>query len=421
MRLIVYSHDAFGLGNIRRMLTICKYLLDTIPQMSILLISGSPVLHSFRLPPRLDYIKLPCLGRNESGVISSKYLETPHQETVKLRSDLIKAAVINFKPELILIDKKPLGLQGELKETLADLQKYLPQTKLVLLLRDILDSPETTIQDWQQQEYYQVANWYYHQILVVGMPEIFDLIQEYQFPSTLVEKVKYCGYIHRESGYQSTDEVKQKLSIDASEKLVLVTPGGGGDGYHLVETYLTGLLLHSQSISFKSLIIYGPEMPQEKRHYLEQLASQVPSVIINEFTDDLASYITASDTLICMGGYNTICEFLSLNKKAIVVPRTLPVKEQEIRAERMSKLGLFKMINPNILTPKNIIEAVLEQLNCNADHQAKSFYIDLEALPRISHSILELLGKNPIFQSDNHHFSCSQTFNLLNQREVKAA
>ena len=50
MKLMVYSHDAFGLGNIRRMLTICEYLLRTLPSISILVVSGSPALHTLRLP-----------------------------------------------------------------------------------------------------------------------------------------------------------------------------------------------------------------------------------------------------------------------------------------------------------------------------------------------------------------------------------
>lgn len=97
MRLIVYSHDAFGLGNIRRMLAICQYLLDTTPSLSILLLSGSPVLHSFRLPQGLDYIKLPCLGRDETGALSTRYLPTNTEETANFRADLIQIAVANFQ------------------------------------------------------------------------------------------------------------------------------------------------------------------------------------------------------------------------------------------------------------------------------------------------------------------------------------
>ncbi|MEL7224866.1 MAG: glycosyltransferase, partial [Cyanobacteria bacterium J06576_12] len=55
-RIMVYSHDAFGLGNLRRMLAICEHLLTRWPNLSILLVSGSPMIHEFRLPVGLDYI-----------------------------------------------------------------------------------------------------------------------------------------------------------------------------------------------------------------------------------------------------------------------------------------------------------------------------------------------------------------------------
>jgi predicted glycosyltransferase len=85
MRLLVYSHDTFGLGNIRRMLAICEHLLDAIPNLSILLLSGSPMLQGFRIPKNLDYIKLPCLNRGTTGKISAKYLGMDADETVCCR------------------------------------------------------------------------------------------------------------------------------------------------------------------------------------------------------------------------------------------------------------------------------------------------------------------------------------------------
>lgn len=142
MRLMVYSHDAFGLGNIRRMLAICEHLLYEIPELSILLLSGSPMLQGFRLPKGLDYIKLPCLNRGQTGEIAVKYLGMGIEETIKLRSELILSAAVNFQPDLFLVDKKPYGMKNELTDTLNYLHSQLSKTKLVLLLRDILDCPE---------------------------------------------------------------------------------------------------------------------------------------------------------------------------------------------------------------------------------------------------------------------------------------
>ncbi len=346
MRLMVYSHDAFGLGNIRRMLAICEHLLSAIPDVSILVVSGSPMLQSFRLPPRLDYIKIPCLNRGESGEIAVKYLNTEIAETVKLRSDLILMAAINFKPDVILVDKKPYGIKNELATTLKFLKKQLPQTKLLLLLlRDILDSPKKTVNEWQEHGFHQAVDKFYDQILVVGMPEVFDICREYQFPQAVAQKVRYCGYLRKEPGLKSRETRRQELQVKEPEQLVLVTPGGGEDGYQLVDTYLTGAA-QLQAEAFRSVIICGSEMPAQQRDQLHQKAALNPKVKILDFTDDLMSYIDAADVVVCMSGYNTITEVLSLGKRTIAIPRIKPASEQLMRAEKMSKLGLLAMIYP---------------------------------------------------------------------------
>jgi len=48
--------------------------------------------------------------------------------------------------------------------------------------------------------------------------------------------------------------------------------------------------------------------------------------------------------VVCMGGYNTFCEVLSFDKRALVIPRTEPRMEQHIRASRAPDLGLVRML-----------------------------------------------------------------------------
>ena len=391
MRLMVYSHDAFGLGNIRRMLTICEHLLSAISDLSILVVSGSPMLQSFRLPPRLDYIKIPCLNRGETGEIAVKYLQTDIAETVKLRSDLILMAAINFKPDAILVDKKPYGIKNELVTTLKFLKKQLPQTKMVLLLRDILDSPEKTISDWKEHDFYDAVERFYDQILVIGMPELFNICREYKFPPTVAQKVRYCGYLRKSPGLKSREARRQELQIKEQEQLVLVTPGGGEDGYHLVDTYLTGVARMTAK-AIRSVIICGSEMPSHQREQLSQKAASNPQVEMLDFTDDLMSYIDAADAVVCMSGYNTITEVLSLGKRAIAIPRIKPASEQLMRAEQMSKLGLLAMIHPDEVIPETLMDLLLTKLE-ESHSCAVAAGLDLGGLPRISHYISHLLSK----------------------------
>jgi len=392
MKLLVYSHDAFGLGNIRRMLAICQYLIKVYPDASILVVSGSPALHSLRLPPGLDYIKLPCLERDQSGTVSTKYLDTDLEEAVQLRSDLILATVKHFQPGLILVDKKPDGLQQELQATLSYLQFHQPDTKRVLLLRDILDRPEATIAQWQRHGYYDIIAEQYDEVWVVGLPELFDVRREYQFPPAVAQKTRFCGYIRREPGCKPRSVLRQELQLQPDQALVLVTPGGGADGYCLVDTYLQALEQFREAPvqPARSIIISGPEMPDEHRQELRQRMQSLPTVELLEFSDDLVSYMDAADVVVSMGGYNTVGEILSLQKRGIVVPRIQPVEEQWIRAERMAKMGLFQAIHPDDLTPKRLMRALQTELQ-HQDARTGS-QLDMNALPRIADYLSRLIA-----------------------------
>ncbi len=391
MRLIVYSHDAFGLGNIRRMLSICQHLLATIPEVSILVLSGSPAIHNFKIPARLDYIKLPCVGRDRYGKLAAKYLTSDVTETVKLRSNLIKTAVVNFQPDLVLVDKKPYGLLGELKPALDLLKTRSPQTKLVLLLRDILDAPQVIIKQWQKQGYYQAIQHYYDRVLVVGMSEVFNLVTEYQFPQIVAEKTAFCGYIKKSFSPIPTSLIRQQLGVKESEKLIVVTPGGGEDGYSLIKGYLVAQNYINGDGNYKTLIVFGSEMSSEEKDKLSQIIKCHSNIITLDFTDRLLNYLQAADLVVSMAGYNTITEILALGKKALVVPRHQPSQEQCIRASRMEKLGLLTVISPHELTAKNFSEAIDKQLN---NKKKISYSLNFDSLSNIQREVINLLSGN---------------------------
>ena len=404
MRLMVYSHDAFGLGNIRRMLAICEHLLSEIPQLSILLLSGSPMLQGFRLPKGLDYIKLPCLNRGNSGEVAVKYLGMDIDRTVKLRSELILSAAVNFQPDLFLVDKKPLGIKNELAATVNYLHKNLPETKLVLLLRDILNKPEQTIAEWQKNSHYEIIDKFYRMLLIVGSQKVFDFNQEYKLPVNLTDKAHYCGYIRRPNGRIPSSMIRQELQLKAKEKLVLVTPGRGEDGYLLVKTYLQGQEFLKQSHKhIKSLIFCGPEMPRDHKQELYEIGAKYPQVEMREFSNDLMSYVSAADAVVSMGGYNTVCEILSAAKPAIIVPRTKPSEEQLIRSQRMQNNGLLKSIHPENLTPSSLMKQLVQTF----ENPEKPKDIDLEGLTKVTRHIRNLLAEQITYSQPELVYSLS--------------
>jgi predicted glycosyltransferase len=297
----------------------------------------------------------------------------------------------------LLVDKKPQGLRNELKETLHYLSRHSPETKRVLLLRDILDTPTATIQQWQTNNYYRLTQQHYHQIWVVGTPEIFNLPDEYNFPLPLRRKVRFCGYLGRGYGRTPPTILRQQLGVHPNEPLVVVTPGGGGDGYHLIQTYLesVGQQTAASKPIPKTVIISGPEMPIEQRQQLQTQVNIYPNIQLLEFSNDLISYLNAADAIVAMAGYNTTCEILSLRKSAVVVPRTRPVEEQWMRAKRFADNGLLYAIHPQRLTPQQLFRT-LNQALTTTPPAISSFRLD--GLPRIAQLMRDFM---PIASSRN--------------------
>jgi predicted glycosyltransferase len=382
MRLMVYSHDTFGLGNIRRMLAICSHLHASIPDLSILIVSGSPMLQSFRVEPGIDYIKLPCLKRTELGELGVRFLDLDLSEIVRLRRELILSTVRSYRPDVLFVDKKPDGLAGELEPSLRHIKCSLSSTRIHLVLRDILDSSRVTIDDWTRHGYYNILRWYYDAVLVLGDQRIFDVCDEYQFPQDLRERVHHCGYVRRQLPRRSRFEVRRELGVGEKENLVLVTAGGGQDGYQLFSASLAATSLLAKRLPLKTLLVTGPELSTEQSQDLSRAQSE--NVQIIEFTEDPMSYMNAADVVISMAGYNTICELLTLAKRSIVVPRVKPVEEQKIRAERLGGLGAFRMILPGDLTPQTLGSALNDELQLAQNRVRVPARIDLCALPRIT-------------------------------------
>lgn len=395
-RVLVYSHDTFGLGNIRRMLEVARHLVEASPRVQVLVVTGSPMLHAFRIPPRVDYIKLPCLVRDEAGRYGARSLSIGLDEVVRLRTNLIRSSIEDFAPDLILVDKKPYGVEDELAGSLAGLGAKGRRPRLMLLLRDILDSPEATARVWRRKGYFEAISAHYDQVLVVGCPEVFDLRHEYRFPPFAAAKVAFCGYIARAPGREPREAVRRRLGLAEREPLLLVTPGGGQDGAALVSAVLAGLALLPPSRPLRCHVVCGPEMATAQQEALTARAATLRGVTVQTFSDDMMSLLGAADLVVSMGGYNTVCELLTLGRRALVVPRVRPSLEQCVRAERLAGRGLLRMLHPEQLNPVTLMSQIQVELSALARGDRLPEPPPTDGLARVSALILDSIGLRPL-------------------------
>jgi predicted glycosyltransferase len=63
-----------------------------------------------------------------------------------------------------------------------------------------------------------------------------------------------------------------------------------------------------------------------------------------------------------MGGYNTFCEILSFDQRALIVPRTAPRLEQFIRARQAQEFGLVSMLVDDGARDVRLMAAALRHL-----------------------------------------------------------
>jgi len=217
-------------------------------------------------------------------------------------------------------------------------------------------------------------------------------------PLPVAHKVCYCGYIRKQPDNRQRGDFRAQLNIERDAPLVLVTPGGGEDGYDMVHTYLEGIQQIKTSTrdgelshSLKSLVLCGPEMPIKQQLQLQQMAASCPDVIFKSFSNDLLSCVKATDVVVAMGGYNTLTEILSLGKRVVVVPRIRPSQEQLIRATRFQQKGWVTMLHPEEMTARSLLQTVLKQFSI------PPFYpndINFNGLSCISHYLSALVSSD---------------------------
>ena len=149
-RILIYSHDSFGLGHLRRCRAIAHALVEANKHLSVLILSGSPIIGSFDFRARVDFVRIPGVIKLRNGMYTSLNLHIDIEETLAMRASIIKHTADIFNPDIFLVDKEPMGLRGEVYDTLTMLKAR--GTTLVLGLRDVLDEPSQLRTEWQRKK-----------------------------------------------------------------------------------------------------------------------------------------------------------------------------------------------------------------------------------------------------------------------------
>ncbi len=381
-RALLFSHDTYGLGHLRRSLLIAGRLAATPQLGSVVIVTGSPKAQAFHLPQGCDTVKLPSVTKTPSGRYRPRTLSLPTEELTRVRAALAKSALEAFRPDLVLVDHAPVGMMGELRPLLEAAERQR-RTRVVLGLRDVIDDRARTQDEWSRIGAWGLLESTYDRVLVYGDPTVKTTAQELHLGERFPGKVRHVGYLGR--------PIRQRRD---GTPMILVTAGGGGDGHDVLRAFASYLESLAGPATFRSVVISGPLMSRRRSRELASRFRNLPhSVEFLRFTDRIDDLLASASGVISMAGYNTVAEVLSVGVPALFIPRDRPRLEQRIRAERIAaRVPAVEWCPASDCTPQRIARFV-DRAVAHAGNGTR--FVDMNGVDGTAAGLLELLDVDP--------------------------
>jgi predicted glycosyltransferase len=349
VRSILFCNETLGLGHLRRSLAIASALVEREADASALVVTGSPAFSVMRPRLGVDILKLPTLpvGADsrwtETELGTDGGLSAPAEEIRRLRSELSLAAIRAFAPDVVLVDYKPFGRDGELHQALQWCRRHL-DCVIALGLWDVDDASERLRSVWTRKRLDSVRD-LYDLAIVYGPNDPDDL---------RLDRLRGAGVPIRHTGLVAAPPAAHGPS-DLDGGYLLVTTGGGVDGFELHAAVLAAL--RERPIGIPTVLVTGPMLSPERVACLRKSAAGLVARI-EEARSDMDAVVAGARAVVAMAGYGTLAEILGAGQPALLVPRTFPREEQLNRARRWAAAGRVEMLLPSELEPSRLGEAI---------------------------------------------------------------
>ena len=299
-----------------------------------MLATGSELAAEFSDISGMELVQLPSVTKQANGSYLSSDPTCSIEETISLRSSVLKRSVSQFRPGIFIADKEPLGLRGELEPTLNELDS---QATKILGLRDILDDSEILRKEWNSRGVTDRIGDLYDEIWIYGPKWFHEPLAGLELTENVQRKCRYLGFLG--SGRKAVETGQSK----SGDPHILVTAGGGEDGAGLMERVLA-VCESGAKLEQKLVLLLGPLIDVADRERICSRAARFDNIEVVDFQSDPSQLLASAVAVVAMCGYNTFCEILEAKKPVLFVPRETPRKEQLIRASRAAELKAAELM-----------------------------------------------------------------------------
>ncbi|WP_201733714.1 glycosyltransferase [Acidithrix sp. C25] len=339
-RIVIYSHDTYGLGHLRRNIALAEALVRINRSVRVIIMTGSRVASSFNTSRGIELVELPPVIKVGPDEYESYGVSIPLSLIKRARAAIIKDIVVRFNPDIFYVDHSPLGMSKELLGVLDFLVLAHPKIHRVIGLRDVIDSPTNLGQSWATDGVLDAIARYYHAVFVFGEEAIYDLRKNYSIPESV--KLRYLSYLGKPE-FIEAGVCRAEFFANASsdQGYFLVTGGGGGDAQEVCEV---GIEV-GKVIQVPTLVVAGPLMEVDALAHLRRLIGDAANISLIDFELNIEVLLSKSRVALSMAGYNTTVELAAARVPALYLPRIYPRQEQLIRAKIFEKLGFGRVVD----------------------------------------------------------------------------
>lgn len=342
-RILFYVQHLLGIGHLARASRVASALADD--GFAVTVVTGGTPVAGFP-GPGVTHVALPAVTSGDQGFSGLADIDgNPVDDAFKARRrDMLLALFAETRADIVIIEAFPFGrrqMRFELLPLLDAIASATPKPRLVTSVRDIL---QERVKPGRNEESAELVARHFDLVMVHGDPGFATLDETFPLAAGFSEKIAYTGLVAGPEPEPAAENFD-----------VLISAGGGAAGGDLARTAVEAAKLLPGSGRWG--LITGPNLPQPD---FDAIAAAAPERLeIFRFRKDFASLLGGAELSVSQAGYNTVCDILRAGCRSLLAPFAAGGEtEQEVRAERLERLGLASAVSESGLTPELLAGAI---------------------------------------------------------------
>jgi predicted glycosyltransferase len=371
-KIMFYCQYLTGMGHLVRSTEIVRQL---VKEFQVCFINGGPTVPGFEIPPEAEIAALPPLWI-EDGQLQVAEGFANIDELKEARKNALIDLFDRFQPDCLITEFFPFGrhkLFFELIPLLDHIQATSPDTKIISSVRDIVGRTDL---DKEEGVICQLTSKYFDLILFHSDPRFQKMEESFSSVRALNCPIEYTGFVAQSTPENVVLSEFDRVNLKRTEPKILVSIGGGRIGYELLETVIVASTILVDRIPHHIQIFTGPFMSEADYLQLERASVGKSNVTLQRFTGNLMTYMQEADLSISLTGYNTIMNIMRTGVRSLVVPigHYENDKEQLVRTQKLEKMGVVEVIEPENLEPIFLAQKILNCLHRKSPATANNLF-----------------------------------------------